>query len=242
MAAAASALRTMPSVCRVEQHATPDTGTILCASCSCRRDDLLLSIPLASCITSKDVSPAVAARLPPGDTFGRLLLALLELTSARASVSAAAPAAAALSAPSTAPASEPADSRAAYFEVVCPPSSFNVHILNWSVGGSATQCASNSVAWRRAVALRAELKEQHASLGELREFGLDVSLERYVWATLVLQTRAIVHPHAGVLHGASRWDLGGIARGARFQSSDERKDIGFRWSDLDGRIPMVGSR
>ena len=43
---------------------------------ACREGDTLLEVPLSACVTSADLPREIAARLPPTDSFGRLLLAV----------------------------------------------------------------------------------------------------------------------------------------------------------------------
>ena len=68
-----------PATCAIEARLLPGRGATLHTTRTCRAGEVLLTVPLARCITSADAPPA-ANVLPPHDTFGRLLLALLHLT------------------------------------------------------------------------------------------------------------------------------------------------------------------
>ena len=131
-------MRTLPSVCNVECRAStaagppqPRAGCVVGCAChpqlslrtdpapltaghtlhaasACSAGDLLISLPLSACITAADLSPRWDALLPKDDTFGRLLLALLQLTDPAA------------------PQCVTDDPRGRYFAQLCPPDAFEV--------------------------------------------------------------------------------------------------------------------
>ena len=79
----AAAFVWVPSVCHVDPRLTPEKGAGLYAARGCREGDVLLEVPLARCVTSRDAPPEAEAHLPPGDSFGRLALAVMRLYAPR---------------------------------------------------------------------------------------------------------------------------------------------------------------
>jgi hypothetical protein len=80
------------------------------------------------------------------------------------------------------------DERATYWLGACPSGHFNSFMQNWPIDGVAAGFVSNTVAWRRAQAWRAETEAEHRSMDE--KTGLRVSLDRLKWAKLLLQSRS----------------------------------------------------
>ena len=93
----------------------------------------------------------------------------------------------------------PADPRVLYWTHVCPPEHFaSTHMACWHDRSPAARLVAHSVSWRRARAWRTAMLAQHCVLA--RAAALVVPAETFVWAALVVQTRAIVdHEHGPIL-------------------------------------------
>ena len=182
MAAALSALAN----CKVAAHATPSHGTALfvAESVSCEQDDELLAVSLASCIRVSDVNEALVVPLLEGagddgegveDAASACLrVALLELMLEQ----------------------QPPDPRAAHYLAVCPADYFASHMACWDADSPAARLASHSMSWRRARAWRAEMDRQRLVLAAA---GLCVPADVFLWAALVVQSRAVMTEEEGPL-------------------------------------------
>ena len=182
MAAALSALAN----CKVAAHATAAHGTALFVAegVSCEQDDHLLAVPLASCILVSDVNEALVAPLLEGavdDGEGVedmasacLRVALLELMLEQ----------------------QPPDARAAHYSAVCPADYFASHMACWDADSPAARLASHSMSWRRARAWRAEMDRQRLVLAAA---GWCVPADVFLWAALVVQSRAVMTEEEGPL-------------------------------------------
>jgi len=164
-----------PATRRVEAQLTRTRGVILCATCRCVRDDVLLEVPLSSCLTSEEAPSAAALRLPPGDAYGRLLLALLHRLE-----------------------TQPAHPHSAYFEAVFNPSEAQSQIMSlWKEEAAdlAATRAAGSVAWERARRQRASMTDEWRHLTEAALCAAPHGV--YLWAKCVLRTRAFSLPGTG---------------------------------------------
>ena len=166
----AAAFVWVPSVCHVDPRLTPEKGAGLYAARGCREGDVLLEVPLARCVTSRDAPPEAEAHLPPGDSFGRLALAVMRLYAPR-------------------DAGAPPPPLAEYFEAMFGSDALGTMMVSWDADGAAARRAAHSVAWRRAARQRADALAEHAALAAAGVVGAD-DRERYVWAKLLVQTRA----------------------------------------------------
>eukprot|EP00928_Gymnodinium_smaydae_P007920 TRINITY_DN12836_c0_g1_i1.p1 TRINITY_DN12836_c0_g1~~TRINITY_DN12836_c0_g1_i1.p1 ORF type:complete len:461 (+),score=104.89 TRINITY_DN12836_c0_g1_i1:39-1385(+) len=174
----AAAFASRPTVCHVEARATKEKGVGLYATRQCKEGDVLIQIPLSACVTSSDAPEEARAQLPPSDTFGQLLAALLHLIrSDRAHHRQLAP----------------------YFRAVFGEAALATMIGYWDESSAAAQKCAHSVAARRARKQRAEALEEakaliDAGLLDSTDDGNDAAspsaIDDYIWAKLVLQTRA----------------------------------------------------
>ena len=94
------------------------------------------------------------------------------------------------------------------------PHDFESQMALWPLESSAAVRACNSISWRRARQWRAHAEAEHREVANECKF--DLTLERYLWAKLVVQTRAIC---TGAGHGlfplidlANHRSLGATAR------------------------------
>ena len=178
-----SALESLPEAgsCAVEVRVTTAAGAALHASRSCGAGDALLRVPLSSCITANDAQklperePSIGSSISEADSESLLRLALLQLLELN-----------------------PEDPRVRYFREACPPDHFqNTHMACWPEGSPAAEIAANSVAWRRSRLLVAETEKERSRLEKLHGFVVDRDL--FLWATMVVRTRAVRTSEHGAL-------------------------------------------
>jgi len=179
-----AALSAVPN-CKVAAHATPAHGTALFVAegSSCEQDQELLSVPLSSCICVSDVSEQLVAPLleaAGGEEDGLevsasacLRVALLHLLL-----------------------QEPPEARAAYYAGVCGANYFASHMACWDADSPPARLASHSLSWRRARAWRAEMERQRLVLAST---GWLVPEDLFLWAALVVQSRAVMTDEEGPL-------------------------------------------
>ena len=162
----------MPTSSRVEvmQTAERGLGLFVTGSADCRAGDVLVSIPLTSCISSADVAHFPWSKsLKPDDTYAQAVLALVALADAQER-------------------GITADPRAAYFLAVAPFGHFAATMLPmWPDDDATAQRLGHSICWQRSRVERQCLAQEHAALSAA---GLRASLERYEWASMVMKTRA----------------------------------------------------
>ena len=162
----------MPTSSRVEvmQTAERGLGLFVTGSADCRAGDVLISIPLTSCISSADVAHFPWSKsLKPDDTYAQAVLALVALADAQER-------------------GITADPRAAYFLAVAPFDHFAATMLPmWPDDDATAQRLGHSICWQRSRVERQCLAQEHAALSAA---GLRASLERYEWASMVMKTRA----------------------------------------------------
>jgi hypothetical protein len=206
----AAAFSSIPSscACLVEARLDPTKGAGLYASRACRGGDVLLEVPLSVCVTSSDLPnlPAeIAARLPPTDSFGRLLVAVTRLLSDSSD-------------PPHHPLSE-------YFRELFGPAALATMMGSWSSEDApAAERAANSVAWQRAQRQRAEAITEANALERAGVLGAS-DRETYLRAKLLLQTRAFKlsgggHALVPVLDLVNHMSLGATARQRCVQGPD----------------------
>ena len=192
-----AAFSSIPSscACLVEARLDPDKGAGLYAARACREGDTLLEVPLSACVTSADLPREIAARLPPTDSFGRLLLAVTRLLSDSA---------------------DPPHPLATYFREMFGAEALATMMGSWCEDGPAAKRAANSVAWQRARRQRAEATTEAKALERAGVLGAP-ERETYLWAKLLLQTRAFKlasgsHALVPVLDLVNHVSLGATAR------------------------------
>lgn len=153
-------------------------GLYLTGRTDCRAGDVLVSVPLSLCISGADVrDQPLSSHLDPGDSYGRAAIALLMLVDAHHR------------------GMQPADVRAAYFLAVASMDHFAATLMAaWPDGIAIAQRLDNSVCWQRSRVEREAIAREHEALVAA---GLDVSLERYAWATMVMKTRAHARTDTG---------------------------------------------
>ena len=130
-----------------------------------RLGETLLRVPLSACLTSKNVSDVADEKLPEDDSYVRLQVALIELME------------------QTVP-----HPLADYFRHIFSESSLATQMVLWEPTSTAAKRAENSVAWKRARQLRIDIEARHKEI--VQQLGRPVSLDRWLWATVVARTRA----------------------------------------------------
>jgi len=163
--------------CWAEARITKDKGIGLYAARSCDVGEVLLEVPLRACISSADVSTEAAMHFPPSDSLGKLVVVLLKAL-----------------------ALDPPHDLASYFQVLFNKADCMRVIGFWEEGSLAAQRAAHCVAWQRARQARADAEAEFAAMVDR---GLlcasETSMDQFLWAKLVVQTRA----HSGAAFGHS---------------------------------------
>eukprot|EP00931_Biecheleriopsis_adriatica_P069165 TRINITY_DN43040_c0_g1_i1.p1 TRINITY_DN43040_c0_g1~~TRINITY_DN43040_c0_g1_i1.p1 ORF type:complete len:746 (+),score=119.07 TRINITY_DN43040_c0_g1_i1:109-2238(+) len=161
------AVVSIPSLCNVKVQDGVNKGAGLHTGSSCRPGDILLSVPLDVCVFAGSPDPRLAGGnvFSADDPLALLRLAFVKLLT-----------------------EQPGDQRVAYFESACPPDYFTTHIAFWKDSSTAARIARQSLAWQRVQGLRSKLELERLALAEL---GIQVEADRYAWAALVVQTRAL---------------------------------------------------
>jgi histone arginine demethylase JMJD6 len=174
-----AAVGTMAGRSKVDARSTAACGAALFVSSgeSCGVGGELLAIPLATCVRPCDADMS-HVRLPPPLAALReeepanwaamcVRVALVQAVQRGAD-----------------------DARAQYWTRVCPPSHFAAsHMACWAQDSPAARHAQHSISYRRACAWREGVERQRRALASA---GLAVSSELFLWAALVVQSRAVL--------------------------------------------------
>ena len=179
-------------------------GAFLVAAVRCAQDEALLRLPLSACIAPHDLRPCdapLAAALAAAHADAAASASTAIGAGAGASADGAAAAGARPASPSEQllvaflsllarhEAGEAVDARACYFLQAVPPGFFREAPLlgAWADDAPHASQLRHSVAWRRSRAWRAHAERERLALAAA---GLEVGAERYLWAKLLLHTRA----------------------------------------------------
>ena len=153
----------------VEARATEDKGVgLFVAASEVPSGTTLVSSRLSSCILASDLRGELHEHLAPDDTYGRTLAALIQLAAAHES-------------------GQATDLRAAYFLEAAPLAAMAM-LLAWPTDCDAARHIVNSVAWVRSRMLRASMEREHRALAAAID--ATVTFDRYLWAQLVMLSRA----------------------------------------------------
>ena len=157
------------ALCQLRTERREGCGMIACAAASLRRGDTILELPLAACLRSSDVGAYAKHVVGPIDTYGHLLLVLLDTVMAR-----------------------PLQPIGEYFDTLFTAErDCAIHMQTWDDSCAAARRVAHTVAWRRSRQSRAEAAREWAALrasGKARFAALE--WETYLWAKLCLGTRA----------------------------------------------------
>ena len=167
-----------PGRSKVDARSTAACGAALFVSNGecCGVDDELLAIPLAACVRPCDADMSLVALPPP-------LAALSEEPGNWAALCVRVALVQAVQRGAD-------DARAQYWTRVCPPSHFAAsHMACWAQDSPAALHAQHSISYRRACAWREGVERQRRALASA---GLAVSSELFLWAALVVQSRAVL--------------------------------------------------
>ena len=152
----------------VEARATEKYGVgLFVAASEVPSGTTLVSSRLSSCILASDLRGELHEHLAPDDMYGRTLAALIQLATAHES-------------------GQATDLRAAYFLEAAPLSAMTM-LQAWPTDCDAARRIVNSVAWVRSRMLRASMEREHRALAAI---DASVTFERYLWAQLVMLSRA----------------------------------------------------
>ena len=179
-------------------------GAFLVAAVRCAQDEALLRLPLSACIAPQDLRPCdapLAAALADAHADADASASADTGDGAGASADGAAAAAARPASPAEQllvaflsllarhEAGEAVDARACYFLQAVPPGFFREAPLlgAWADEAPHASQLRHSVAWRRSRAWRAHVERERLALAAA---GLEVGAERYLWAKLLVHTRA----------------------------------------------------
>jgi hypothetical protein len=176
-----------------QAKSTPTAGLALFASARCVAGDVVLSVPISACITAVDLPTHLqgvgaidsegGVRVEGGDDdaaadsddnddnddglYGQTQLALLHLLQTK-----------------------PADPRVVYFTTLCPLDGFDeMHLEMWDADSAAARHSKHTVAWRRARASKANIERERLLVAKTT--GIVVGPKRFLWAALVMRTRAL---------------------------------------------------
>jgi hypothetical protein len=168
--AIAQAMVTLPVVCAVEARDGQYGGGIFAAR-RCEEGEVLLSIPLSACITSRDIprDHPVLARIgsEESDSYGRSVIALLLALEAQAGTdSDEAKSSSDSSSRSSSGSGGGSSGLARYMRAVAPAFMLRwLAMAGWPEDSPPAMVVRGSVAWARAKAHQAAMRDEAASLG-----------------------------------------------------------------------------